>query len=354
MKKLTFLTVALLLTVAFSFGQTANPLNLNWNPGNYSGTRTLDPDLFLQGDYVDLGIEAAGSCGTLIDPPGGYHFFPINPGGLGFVADYNLDGWATGTPTNSGDYFLPGYPWEGWLVEFTFGGNEATFKNCGALGLYQVPQTSLVDNSAGTNNAATWTGTATGLGQSLMVQQYFHFLDSDGKFFIDVTLTNTGTDPLESVEYSRAVDPDQEVNLGDYNDATGYITSNYVSSQPSGSNTLAEVRSFGITYGVPMALQLNHANAKAHVIPSNLEIFSPDEPLDATFAPTSGAPYVADVGVAVAVRFPVLNPGQSVNFTVVYLLNEREVSEVPLSNWALALMIGLIAIFTIIRFRKMN
>jgi hypothetical protein len=351
MKRVSLLSIALLFAVAFSFaqGQQGDPQNLNYVWGGGNGSRVLDPDLFLQGDFIDLGIEASGSSGTLIDPPGGYHFYPDNPGGLGFVADHNLDGFGSGVPPYSGDYFLPGYPWEGWLVEFTYQGNEATFKNCGALGLYQVPQTSLVDNSAGTTNAATWIGTATGLGQSLQVQQYFHFLDSDGKFFIDVTLTNTGTEPLESVEYSRAVDPDQEQNItGDF------TTSNYVSSQPSGSNTLAEVRSFGLVYGIPMALQLDHPNAKAHVVPSGLEIFSPDEPLDATFAPTSGAPYVGDVGVAVAVRFPVLNPGQSVNFTVVYLLNEREVSEVPLSNWALALMIGLIVVFTVIRFRKMN
>jgi hypothetical protein len=348
MKKLTLLSIFAFLAVAYAFAQTplANPKNLNWVPGEPQGIRA-DPDVYLQGTFVELGIDAAGSCGTWASPtPGGYHSWFY---GLGFVADFNLDGWGVGTPPYSGDYFLPGYPWEGWLAEFTFQGNDYTFINCGATSQVGVPQTSLTNTSAGSNNSALWIGTALGGGQSLEVRQNFHFNDIDGKFYIDVTLTNVGTEPLENVEYARAVDPDMEVNW------TGnYGTSNYVSHQPTGGNNLAEVRSFGLDYNMPMALQLTHPNAKAHVNVSTLDITTPNTPLDFTNAPTAGAPYVADVGVAVAVRFPVLNPGHSETFTVVYLLNEREVSDVPVSNWALFLMVGLIVIFTIVRFRRMN
>jgi hypothetical protein len=350
MKKLTLLSIAILLAVAYSFAQTpqADPKNLNWVPADQGGLRA-DPDLFLEGDFINLGIHAAGSCGTAVDPPAGYHWYADNPGGLGFVADFNLDGWGVGSPAYSGDYFLPGDPWEGWLVEFTYLDIEHTFRNGGEVGWYDVPQTSLTNTSAGTTNSALWIGTATAVGQSLKVEQNFHFLDSDAKFFIDVTLTNMGTVALQDVEYARGVDPDMEVNLGG-----SFVTTNYISHQPAGSNNLAEVRCFGITYNVPMALQLTHPNARASVNTGGLEIYSPDDVLDATFNPTADAPYVNDVGVGVAVRFPVLEPGASESFTVVYLLNEREVSRVPVSNWALALMIGLIVIFTVIRFRRMN
>jgi len=350
MKKIASFTIISMLAAAAVFAQTTNPKNLSGPQGSQETGIRADPEVFLQGDYIDLGIEASGSSGTLGDPPGGYHFYGDNPGGLGFVADHNLNGWAVGSPAFSGDYFLPGWPFEGWLVEFTFDGDEYTFKNCGATGVVQIPQTSLTNTSAGTTNSALWIGTATGAGQTVEVQQNFNFLDSDGKFHIDVTLTNTSTVPLYDVEYARAVDPDMEVNLGGQ-----FVTSNYVQSQPSGSSTMAEVRSFGIDFQVPMSLQLDHPNAKAHVVSTgDLEIYSPNEVLDGTFAPSQAAPYVNDVGVAVAVRFPVLNPGQSESFQVTYLLNEQEVSLVPVSNWALALMIGLIAIFTIIRFRRMS
>ena len=353
MKKLTLLSIALLLAVAFASAQTqvGSPENLNWVPVDQPTGVRADPDVYLQGTFVEIGISESGSCGTVSSvAPGGYHSWY---GGLGFVADFNLDGWAVGTPPYSGDYFLPGSPYEGWLVEFTYSGTEYTYQNAQAVGLFGVPQTSLVNTSSGSTNSALWTGTASNGSQSLKVEQLFHFVDSDAKFLIDVTLTNTSAEPLESVEYARAVDPDQEV------DWTGdFTTSNYVGHQPDGSNNLAQVVGNGIFHGIPMGLQLTHPNAKAHVNLGGLSILTPNEPLDFTNAPTIGAPYVADVGVSVAVRFPVLNPGQSVSFTVIYILNEDEVinppGEVPLSNWALALMVGLIVIFTIIRFKRMN
>ncbi len=353
MKKLSLLSLLLFVAVAFSFAQTqvGSPENLNWVPIDYQSGIRADPDVYLQGNFVEIGISESGSCGTVSSSaPGGYHAWY---GGLGFVADFNLDGWAIGTPPYSGDYFLPGSPYEGWLVEFTYAGNEYTYQNAQAVGYFQVPQTSLVNTSAGTTNSALWTGTATNGAQSLKVEQLFHFVDGDAKFFIDVTLTNTGSEPLESVEYARAVDPDQEV------DWTGnFTTSNYVGHQPDGSNNLAQVVGNGIFYGIPMGLQLTHPYAKAHVNTGGLSIGSPDEPLDFTNAPTIGAPYVNDVGVSVALRFPVLAPGASESFTVIYVLNEDEVinppDAVPFSNWTFVLVIGLIVIFTIIRFRRMN
>lgn len=353
MKKLALLSISILLAVAYAFAQTpqGSPENLNWKPINQQSGVRADPDVYLQGNFVEIGITEAGSCGTFLTPaPGGYHNWLY---GLGFVADFNLDGWAVGTPPYSGDYFLPGDPWEGWLLEYTYAATDYTFINAQASGYFNVPQTSLTNTSSGSTNSAVWIGTATGGGQSVLVNQVFHFADTDAKFLIDVTLTNVGPNPLEDVEYARAVDADQEQNItGDF------TTSNYVGHEPDGTNNLAQVVANGLVYGIPMGLQITHPNAKAHVNLYNLDITTPDTPLDFTNAPTQGSPYVADVGVSVAVRFPVLNPGQSVSFTVIYVLNEEEVinppSDVPVSNWALALMVGLIVIFTIIRFRRIN
>jgi hypothetical protein len=351
MKKLTLILLFICLGVFSMFAQApqADPKNLNWTPGNTydpNGSRA-DPDVFLQGTFVEIGIAPGGSCGSYAAIPGGYHAFSSR---LGFVADFNMDGWAIGTPPQSGDYFVPGYPWEAWLLEFNDpAGTEHTFINSDATGFFGVPQTSLVDNSAGSNNAALWTGTATAGGQSILVQQNFHFDDIDAKFFITVTLTNVGPDPVNSLEYARAVDPDQEVDLGG-----DFVTENWVVHQPDGSNNLAKVNGNGPDFAVPMSLQMTHPNAKAHVVPGALSISTPDEPLDFTFAPDVNNKYIDDVGLAVAVRFPVLLPGHSETFTVVYLLNPREVSGVPLSNWAIALMIGLVVVFTIIRLRRMN
>jgi hypothetical protein len=357
MKRLLLAFSLSVLTVSGIFAQSG-VTNENWvPPAQQTGIRANGP-VYLQGDFVEIGIHPLGSCGTnTSDIPAGYHSF--YSWGLGFVADFNLDGWTTGTPPRSGDYFLPGTPFEGWLLEFTYLDVDYSFGNDGASGTYpsyygypQVPQTSLLNTSAGTENSAVWTGTATGGGQSILVTQRFHFKDSDAKFIIDVTLTNTGTQALQDVEYARAVDPDQEIDWGG-----PFTTSNYVSHQPDGSSNIALAVGMGTIYNIPLGLMMVHPNAKAHVIPANrLEITSTNEPLDFTNAPAKATPFVMDCGLAVATRIPVLNPGQSVSFPVAYVLNEDEIinppSLVPMANWALALLIGLIALFTIIRFRR--
>lgn len=45
-------------------------------------------------------------------------WLPLLLPGVGFIADYNKDGFASGSPTKySGDYFIPGTPLEGWSVD---------------------------------------------------------------------------------------------------------------------------------------------------------------------------------------------------------------------------------------------
>lgn len=351
MKRLTLFFAFILLATASLLAQAPqpNPKNLNWTPIGQGGVRA-DPDLFLQGNFVEIGIAPGGSCGSYAAIPGGYHAFYSR---LGFVADFQLDGWAVGTPPQSGDYFMPGYPWEGWLLQFTFQGSDYNFVNCDATGDYGIAQTSLTNTSAGANNSAVWIGTAFGGGQSIEVTQNFHFTDNDAKFMIDVTLKNVGSQPVENVEYARVVDPDQEVDLGG-----DFTTSNFVKHQPESGNNLAMAVGNGLNWGIPCGLLMYHSTAKASVNPSTLDYRNPNDILDFTNAPTEGAPYIADVGLGVACRIPVLNPGQSVTIPVAYVLNENEIinppARTPVSNWAIAIMVGLIVVFTIVRFRRMN
>jgi hypothetical protein len=368
MKKI-FIFVATIFLCAQVFGQIppADPANLSGNPSGGS-RNAFFPDIFLKGNFIEVGVNDAGSYGTddVPNPVLGYHnYIPVTwygTFGIGFVADYEMDGWNTSSnpgviPNYSGDYFLPGYPWEGFLVEYTYGGNDYTGKNCGALNDYGIVPSSITNTSSGTTQSALWNGTLTGGGQSLLVTQRTYFNINEARFFIEVTLKNTGSEVLNSVEYARHVDPDQEQNL--YGDSY-YTTSNYVSF-PTGAAGFAEVVAMGVHRQVPMSLRLYHTNAKASVSLSGLEINTPDVILDSPYTPTQAAPFVADVGVGVAVRFASLSPGASQTFLVSYVLNNAEIedptpppSEVPVSNWALYIGLMLIVTFTVIRFRKLN
>ncbi|HMX04269.1 MAG TPA: hypothetical protein PKE14_06340, partial [Chitinophagales bacterium] len=69
---------------------------------NSATAQIVGANVFLKGNYVEVGINTCGAYGTPSAPPAGYH---PTEGGLGFVADWESDGWGSGTPVYCGDYF---------------------------------------------------------------------------------------------------------------------------------------------------------------------------------------------------------------------------------------------------------
>lgn len=369
MKKLFF---AILLGALIGFIPAENvdaqthPDNLNWSPPSVKPDHGLraDPELFLQGTYVEVGVAQSGSFGTVGAPPAGYHGFPYP--GLGFVADYGRDGWNVGTPPQSGDYFVPGTPEERWVLEWTSpSGGEVTFQMATLMSDVDIPQTSLTNTSSGTTNSCVWIGTATGnAGESMLVEMEVSFDDEDLFFVMDVTLTNNGTVPLESVEYMRNVDPDQGLDVG-----CGYSTSNFVRHQPgwpgSGDTALVIAKSLGCN---EIPLGLFAISPYAVVSTEGFTNTDPDAILNTPVEPTEAAPIVDDRAIALAFRFPTMNPGASIQFQYAYVLNQADLDDpgnilpppggedVPLSDYAVYIAFALMVIFvaTIIRFRRLS
>lgn len=327
----------------------------NWvPPASAQKYPTLDPEVYLQGTFVEVGIAQSGSCGTFGPTPPGYHgWYP----GVGFVADYGLDGWGVGTPPRSGDYFIPGIPEERWVVEWSVGGGERNFNNSTLMGDNDVPQTSLVNTSAGTTNSCVWTGTATFGAESVLVRQEVTFEDSNPYFVFKITLTNTGTIPLESVEYMRNVDPDQGTDLG-----VGPLTLNYVTHQPgwvgSGDTALVIGKLQPTMGSIPLGLYTVHPNAV--VSTEGFTNMDPDAILNSPVTYPEATPNYDDEAIALAYRFPSLAPGESISFQYAYILNEAAILDppqlegVPVANWSIYVALGLmiIFVFTVIRLRK--
>ena len=100
-----------------------------------SNAQIVSGEVFLQGDFVEVGISACGSFGTENSPPAGYH---PTENGMGFVADAGMDGWNTGTPIYCGDYFLPGSPIEGFGLQI--GADVYLNSNNGPMcGNFEIP-----------------------------------------------------------------------------------------------------------------------------------------------------------------------------------------------------------------------
>lgn len=359
MKKI-LLTLSMVLFALLLLNAQTTPVgseqNLNWKTPE-SNRGSYFPDIFLQGTFIEIGASDAGSFGTVSPAPPGFH--PrMGDGTLGFVADWELDGWdassGPGIPFYSGDYFLPGGPWEGFLVEFTYNSVEYTAVNSGAYFWYGIIPTLFSETSSGSTKSTLWQGTFSAGGQSLDVEQNTYFSVGDARFFMEITLTNTGSETLYDVEYARSVDPDQEQNLtGDF------TTKNWVSRPTGAIDGFAEAVSEGLVYGIPIALRLYHPDAVAS-INAAWPLSTPNQVLDMPNQPDKDNPDIQDWSIDVAVRFATLEPGASETFLVSYVLNTREIENptppnpVPVSNWALYLGILLIVTFSVIRFRRIS
>src|SRR5687767_10783989 len=124
-------------SVLFSVCTAVLALNLLITP-QLAEAASVGGEIFLQGNFVEVGIHNSGSFGTANSSPSGFHpkIFGTDRR-LGFVVDMQKDGWANGFPPQSGDFFVPGTPEEGWTVEWNgAGGVVRNFGNYGLTGLF--------------------------------------------------------------------------------------------------------------------------------------------------------------------------------------------------------------------------
>jgi hypothetical protein len=69
-------------------------------------------DIFLKGKYIELGVNNMASFGTNQTSPSSFFYSGKK---LGFVADFDKNGFGGTKPGYAGDYFVPGVPLEGKL-----------------------------------------------------------------------------------------------------------------------------------------------------------------------------------------------------------------------------------------------
>ncbi|MBT00015.1 MAG: hypothetical protein CMI01_15240 [Oceanospirillaceae bacterium] len=173
-------------------------------PGAHSATQ--GSEVFLGGNYIELGISSVGSFGTSGSKPSGFYG---TSGSSAVGMSNDADGFNTGSDLRI-DYFLPGTPEERWAVGYngsTTGSYSALNGNTGAT----LSGTSVTNSSSGSTLTATFAGT---VGSALDVEQV-HTFGADDKFFkTTVTLTNTTGSAMTDVRFMRSFDPDNTKYLG--------------------------------------------------------------------------------------------------------------------------------------------
>jgi hypothetical protein len=289
---------------------------------------------FLQGKYIEVGINSLGSYGSSTAAPAGYHprgsssvyntctgtSGPANSS-LGFVADPDKDGWGVGTPNYIGDYFLPGSPYEGWMIEVN--GSKADANNGASSSLGSITS---VTNS-GATRSALWVGAYAGLS----IKQTTSFDTGNLFFTTKVVLKNTTSGTLTNVYYLRGVDPDQEQPV------TGnFATNNTIAYQLPNTLNATLVTAVGQTHGAYLGLGTLDTRAKCYILPS----WPPSPALSSVYAGASGFTYAGsnngDYAMGIIFRLGNIVAGDSVTLIYTYILRGSDFLTALLattSNW---------------------
>jgi hypothetical protein len=199
-------------------------------PTNASPSCTLRParsaisggEVFLGGDYIEIGLSAKGSWGTSGNAPAGFRG-RASTMRIGLVSD--VDGFCA-TPTDNVDkpidYFMPGTPEERWGIGFkisgtSYYGSYSQLNNDDSSA--GVTATHVVtDESSGNNLSAKVVSTISLNGSDVLRVTATHSFEKEQAFFkTEVLVTNLYGSELTDVRYHRSFDPDNAKDqLGDY------------------------------------------------------------------------------------------------------------------------------------------
>lgn len=266
-------------------------------------SHSADGQVYLGGDYIELGVHTVGSIGTIGTKPEDFH--PPRSG-VGFVSD--LDGFENGVDAPI-DFFLPDTPEERWSIGYN-GSERGSFSGLtGSQGT--LTDTSVADTSTGDKLSATAQGTANDV---LKVRHDYSFGSADKGYLTTVTLTNTSDETLTDVTYMRSFDPDNSRDVGGAN-----TTINTVGGQHSGQGyalvtaaSLPDDAHQSLT-GEQAVVYLFSSDPRAEVYSGG---FRNTDPYAFTgLDQAAGTTTTADDAIGIVYQIGDLAPGQSVTFS---------------------------------------
>jgi len=269
---------------------------------------------FLYGDNIEVGIGSDGAFGSnVISPEIGRKSYGKR---LGYISDPSGTMFKNGY---HGDFFLPGYPEEGWGITV----NGKTYNNNRNIQGAQIRGKLSNFKASATGQNVTWKGNVDGL----EITQVFRIYTSGIGIIVDVTLKNTTTESLYNVYYMRTVDPDnnaeQDSEINWDNPTLKYTTINTILSQGSietGGSTVSAAQDGknGIFTRSLLTLSGYGTNSRASYGGERNRI--PADVYTGTDTLKHSGTHTADESISIAYKFDEIPPHNSVRFRAGYLL----------------------------------
>lgn len=299
-------------------------------PGAHSST--VSGDVFLGGDYIELGISQYGSFGTDQNKPAGFYGTAAR-NQIGMSSD--LDGFNTGTDWRM-DFFMPGTQEERWSIGYKIGGSSTTAANARRNSTTQITNNTVTNQSSGDLLQARSVGS---YGSNLQITQVISFNKGDKFFKNVVTLENiSGSNTLDNVRYMRSFDPDNTVDKGGSYTTRNAILYTFAHSdgkavvQADTSNTDADpvyTGTGGASGGTrsPILFYSNDSRARvgyhSSLTPGNVYTAAVYDSV-----PSQGSAENRDGAISITVDVGTLNVGSTSTFIYYTSLDNRDFAEV--------------------------
>lgn len=315
--------------------------------GVHTSVRSATGDVFLGGNYIELGISKLGSIGTTPD------YMPYNfIGGkdetnLGLAT--NKDGFRwdiSSEDIRNIDYVMPGTPETRWSVGYV---EYGLYKKFGSNSLLVSPNgpeepggdftsTSDIADNVVTNGTSGSTLRAISNGtfnRKLKINQVFSFRVNDKYIKNTVTITNISKIGLSNVRFMNSFDPDNTVDQGG-----NYSTHNQILyTNEAGDGRAAVYADTSNNSNDPLYLLngsrspiiLYSTDSRARVSSYGFIDTNPYTPKLYDNAPYKGTSYDDDRAISIAVDMGYLAPGGKSTF-VYYISVDPSDPETAISN----------------------
>lgn len=236
-RRLGTVVLGLVLVLSSSY----KPISVKASRGVGAHSATLDCEVFLGGNYIEIGISQTGSFGTYNSAPEGFH---TSGDQLGLIVDG--DGWDNGEDPTTGDFFLPGTPEERYMIGYTIEGSE--YIRIGAeryvededgisndINEYLTGSPCAVDQSSGDLLKAVHTVTDD---NGITITTTYSFDVNDMYYTTDVVIYNATESDINDLVYVRSFDPDMDAWTNDSYETYAKVLAN---PQPDTADPFAMV-----------------------------------------------------------------------------------------------------------------
>lgn len=242
------LTAAMFFTGVDTSGlMVAKAATVSGLPGARSLTDS-DGNVFLGGNYIEVGVSKHGSFGTSRQPSDNvtngsctqqaFHA-STSYSGLGLQSD--PDGWNIGNEPVTGDFFLPGTPEERWILQYDL--NGTTYTHCVAdrmsLNMDSWSTEPLAVNTSSGDQLSSRIYGVTAAGVAITLDYSFGVDDLEYK--TNVSIENKSGKNISNVRFVRSFDPDQDQQKYGSFDTYNKVICNPVSTKAAGADNYAMV-----------------------------------------------------------------------------------------------------------------